>query len=391
MGQLCGKKDYSPDGVSERKPRKNYEVVRFFMAGRGSAGKSTIIRHLKYLCTKNSSYKYCNEDWTEANPNDSDDDLWKRTIRASIIKALDVFIKEAANEKLELATESLKEFAATIENLAEDEGEIENLDLTEDFTTHLLELLEDPAIVGARNLKNKLSGNIALFDGLNYFLEPEKLKEVFAPEYVASEPDRVHGRLPTTGVHRYYFMLNRIRIEIYDSGGQASEVQKIFNHLTKWNTGAVSKRNFILFVASLADYNVPHPSLEKETMLNDAAAFMHLLLNNDHTRHCGLLIFFNKKDRFLEKMADPACRDDIKYIQGLSEDEVKKYVEKGRFREHVMINAASKPFVDYLRSEHSDINSYSRDTCAIDPNIMNTFYEVIRKEILNETISSVLP
>lgn len=63
------------------------------MAGMGSAGKSTIIRQLQSLCQKNSSYKFCNDDWTEKKITDIDKTLWQSTIRKNILDCFDIFSK----------------------------------------------------------------------------------------------------------------------------------------------------------------------------------------------------------------------------------------------------------------------------------------------------------
>lgn len=73
--------------------------MRFFMAGMGSAGKSTIIRQLQLLSHKNSNYKFCNDDWTELRTTEIDTEAWQATIRRNILDCFDIFVKVCSKYK----------------------------------------------------------------------------------------------------------------------------------------------------------------------------------------------------------------------------------------------------------------------------------------------------
>uniref|UniRef100_A0A914QQM8 Uncharacterized protein n=1 Tax=Panagrolaimus davidi TaxID=227884 RepID=A0A914QQM8_9BILA len=370
----------------------------------GSAGKSTIIRHyfilhLKYLCATNSNYKYCNEDWSEKKDEiEGDDEIWKNKIRENIINAFDIFIKQVYKNGDKFENEELQVFAKSLEHLYANKSEIPSVEMSDLFREHLINLLNDPSFKKALALKNKIQidePERKPFDGLAYFLNETKLKEVFYTSYIPSEEDKIYSRLPTIEVHRYYFMLNKTKIEIYDAGGQASERVRLLSYLSRWNTGQNSSsnnRSFILFVVSLSDYNVKHPEYPDKTLLDESAAFMDALLNSEHTRHCGVLIFFNKKDRFFEKITDELCRDDVDYIKdGLSPAELRDYKLNGKFKKDKMFDAVELKFFKLLEEKHKNKSSYSRNTCAVDPKIMETFHDVIKNEILLENISGILP
>ena len=150
------------------------------MAGIGSAGKSTIIRHLKYLCSTNSNYKYCNPDWTEKREDtEYDDELWRNTIRENIINTFDIFIKQVYKNGDVFEGEDLEAFAKSIEHLYANKSEIPSVEMSDLFREHLIKLLNDPAFKKALALRNKMQIDEAErkpFDGLVYFLNEEKLK-----------------------------------------------------------------------------------------------------------------------------------------------------------------------------------------------------------------------
>uniref|UniRef100_A0AC34FG43 Uncharacterized protein n=1 Tax=Panagrolaimus sp. ES5 TaxID=591445 RepID=A0AC34FG43_9BILA len=151
------------------------------MAGMGSAGKSTIIRHLKFLCTKNSNYKYCNEDWSEKKDEEieCDDEIWKNKIRENIINAFDIFIKQVYKNEDKFESEELEVFAKSLEHLYANKSEIPSVEMSDLFREHLINLLNDPAFKKALAQKNKIQIDEAErkpFDGLSYFLNEIKLK-----------------------------------------------------------------------------------------------------------------------------------------------------------------------------------------------------------------------
>uniref|UniRef100_A0A914QGG8 Uncharacterized protein n=1 Tax=Panagrolaimus davidi TaxID=227884 RepID=A0A914QGG8_9BILA len=377
-------------------------VIRFFMAGMGSAGKSTIIRHLIYLCKTNPRYKYCNEDWSEKQNDEiefeCDTEIWKNKIRENIINAFDIFIKQVYENSDKFQNRDLEIFAKSLQNLNKNKSEISLIEMSDLFYSRLICLLKDPAFKRALAMKNRIQihePERKLFDGLKYFLNEEKLKFVFSKNYIPSEADKIRCRLPTTGVQRHYFILKKTKIEIYDAGGQKSERAELLNNLNKWNTSrncTSNNESFILFVASLADYNVRHPNYPNQTLLDESAAFMDILLNNDHIRHCGILIFFNKKDRFFEKLSDQFCRNDIDFIkESLSPIELKEYKLYGRFRRKTMYKAAEYKFIKILKQKYKDRSCYSKNTCAIDPTIMGTFISVIKNEIFIKVVSEIVP
>uniref|UniRef100_A0AC34R678 Uncharacterized protein n=1 Tax=Panagrolaimus sp. JU765 TaxID=591449 RepID=A0AC34R678_9BILA len=412
MGASCCKPDHRIP--SDIPIKKDEEVVRFFMTGMASAGKSTIIRHLKYLCGKHREYKYCNDDWTERE-NDNEDNLMRKAIWENIINAMDVFIKQARINGKNFGNDEIEAFAKSVEHLYENKDEIPNVEMSDLFRENFVQLLQDPAIVYAiqkRNIIVNSQPDREIFDGMDYFMTPDKIKEVFSDSYTPTNDDKVHCRLPTTDLHRYFFQINKIKIEIYDAGGQVSIRRNLPELLKHWQTNNhySKSREFIFFVTSIADFNVLHEIHRDSTLLQESEAYMESLLRAGQIQHCGeseaymesllragqiqhcgVLVFFNKKDRFINKLDDPDCRDDVQFLQKyLSSQDVKKYQETGKYDKKTMYEAAQRPFVDALK-QFSDRSCYYRTTCAVDPEIMETFFGVVKHEILIENFHNVIP
>src|SRR5690348_17242650 len=114
----------------------------------------------------------------------------------------------------------------------------------------------------------------------------------------------------------------------------------------------------------MSDYNVRHQRHEGSTLLDECIHYMKVLLNNRVAQQCGLLIFFNKKDRFKvilenfrncfafiaqEKLMDPECRQDIAFLAPhVTSKQTRDYLAKGKFNERQFGEALARKFVDAL-------------------------------------------
>lgn len=111
----------------------------------------------------------------------------------------------------------------------------------------------------------------------------------------------------------------------------------------------------------MSDYNVPHAQYPDHTLLDESMEYMKLLLNNAIAEKCGLLIFFNKKDRFKEKLNDEHCREDIDYLKEyLSSSQYKEYKRSGKFDPKAMYNAITAKFIEHFKAKHPNKRCYVR-------------------------------
>uniref|UniRef100_A0A7E4VYR4 G-protein alpha subunit n=1 Tax=Panagrellus redivivus TaxID=6233 RepID=A0A7E4VYR4_PANRE len=366
MGQLCGrnerKNNRSPDDRNGHKT--NAGISRFFMTGMGSAGKSTIIRQLQLLCQQNKDYKLCNSDWSEMTLTDIDKCVWVNTIRRNVLDCFDIFAKQIQQNNMTYSDSDNTKFALRIEQLCDEENGIDDIDIDEDFQKSMIKYFEDQAVKDLLKKWNKIDlPHKKLFDGAHHFLTSDKISEVFSQNYDPTDTDKIHCRKPTMKKDKYRFILNGTKIEIDDVGGQKSELMRVSDYLHHWSFDTQENdQNFILLVVSMSDYNVPHAEYPKYTLLDESSEYMKLLLNNGIADKCGLLIFFNKKDRFKEKLADEQCRDDIHYLKDyLAREAYQDYQTSGKFNENVMNHAITAKFLDKLYSSQKvDKRNYCR-------------------------------
>ncbi|CEF68349.1 Guanine nucleotide-binding protein G(k) subunit alpha [Strongyloides ratti] len=376
--------------------------VRFFMAGLGSAGKTTIIRQLQMLAINNNKrYRMYDEDWNEYDPNKWKKDfenniIWRNIIRKNILDTFNIIIKYNERENIEYETEDNFNFAMELsESLDEDEDYEQIKENKPEFLVSLILLFEDSDFVKAFEHKNKikLEGK-KLFDGCDHFMKKEKIIEVFSDNYIPDESDKVRSRYPTQDMRTYRFKIYDTKIEINDIGGQKSERSKVGEFVKHWSLqGPSDSKNFILLVVGMSDYNEKHDEYEG-TLLDECLEYMKNLLSNPYASKCGLLIFFNKRDKFLEKLNDPDCRNDIIYLKPYLDRTVyNEYKNTGNFKEEDMHKAIASKFAEIINSNKikRERDTYCRFTCAIDKVMMESifgtvYYEILKSKAVDEEL-----
>ncbi|CAD5217399.1 unnamed protein product [Bursaphelenchus okinawaensis] len=387
----------SPEDRVE-KTRKN-KLVRFFMTGLGSAGKTTVIRQLLILCKEKESYKLCDDQWNELKDlPEEDNDFWLLTVRTNIIDALDLMIKQLQKEAATIPDEFEKIIQQLDEILEKTEDDSRELGIeldSEEFQSSLVKLFKSDLIQQVWKRRNLIRiENRKLFDGCEHFLTAEKVEAIFKPGYVVTHQDKLHARKPTTDMHTYRIRINDIDLEINDVGGQKSELRKIVNHLDKFahgHDGDENVSNYVLLVIPVSDFDVDHDEYEG-TLLDECASYMEHLMNVPVAKRCGLFIFFNKSDRFFAKLNDPECRGSIKYLSdNLTSRQVSDFVATGKYKKRDMEKAVTAQFADIMKKiPDREYNTDTRMTCAVDSKMMDGLFSAIKSSIIEKDPSSVL-
>uniref|UniRef100_A0A0K0EDA2 G-protein alpha subunit n=1 Tax=Strongyloides stercoralis TaxID=6248 RepID=A0A0K0EDA2_STRER len=372
-------------------------VIRFFMAGLGSAGKTTVIRQLQMLALNNNkTYSMYDEDWNEYDPNKWKKDfenniIWRNIIRKNILDTFNIIIKYNERENIQYETEDNFNFAMDLSESLDNEEDYEHIKENKpDFLISLIMLLEDSDFINAFKHKNKIKmENKKLFDGCDHFMKKEKIIEVFSDNYIPDESDKVRSRYPTQDMRTYRFKMYDTKIEINDIGGQKSERSKIGEFVKHWSLqGTNDSKNFILLVVGMSDYNEKLDEYEG-TLLDECLEYMKNLLCNPYASKCGLLIFFNKRDKFLEKLNDPDCRNDIIYLKPYLDRAVyNEYKSTGNFKEEDMHKAIASKFAEIINSNKikRERDTYCRFTCAIDKVMMESIFGTVYHEILKNKV-----
>ncbi|KAI6237503.1 Guanine nucleotide-binding protein G(k) subunit alpha [Aphelenchoides besseyi] len=384
----------NPNDRAQLNERQN-APVRFFITGLGSAGKTTILRQLLLLCKDKWCYRLCDEDWREIvesteTEEDERNEVWISVIRRNVLDSFDVLIKQLRINEVDFPDEQDRQFSKHIRELCDGfTDEYVDIDLKMDlktFTSSLIRILQTNEIQTVWLKRNTIDvGQKKLADGIERFMNSKKIKEVFSENYVVTDRDKIHCRRPTDGMNVFRIMINKVRIELTDVGGQPAERSKLMDHLATWAHGYSDSYNFLLLVVPISEFNIQHPVYEG-TLLDESFEFMKVLLSQPVVRHCGLYIFFNKSDRFKEKLSDPDCRIEMSsYLATYLTDQQMERFEHGKLKNNDVRDAITNQFREEIdRNNRRRRNDYIRHTCALDTHQMEAIFNVIRQEVVND-------
>ncbi|CAJ0943317.1 unnamed protein product, partial [Mesorhabditis belari] len=361
----------------------------------GSAGKSTIIKQLQKLChLRPTDYQMYDEEWQPIHHTFKEHELhrWARIIRKNIIDALQILVKQANAWSLSIKNEKAREFAEkifTIDSVPSQGDEMGQLG------EQLVNLFNDSTIQDTYDKRAKMTGELQLTDGTLYFLSDLKIKEIFSSSYSPSDDDILHARDPTTGITDYRFSINEMKIMIHDIGGQKVERAKTVNYINNWvSADRQNYRNFILYIVSMAEYNLQHPIHDGLTLFDESLKMLELIMELQPVQNCGVMIFLNKEDIFKDKIK--RCKD-LPEVRGETIKYLGKYMEKGdkdklettgdySYRSMRKCVAAKVAHVVSSSKLKRNKGVYHKYTCAVDSKLMDTLFGAIRNEITNTII-----
>ncbi|CAD6187763.1 unnamed protein product [Caenorhabditis auriculariae] len=334
MGAACSCEQDSDDSVVVGKDSsKKSDIIHFFMLGIEGAGKTTIIRQLKCLCTqKPNNYQMYDENWklvpTEKVFASSELDDLKKVVRINLIIALAslaertmvrgaIIQNKAAMEKIMSKSEEIHHSGKDIYDF---HNRIETV-----FGDHIVELLADPEIAKTLEHMNSTVG-LKVEDGTLYFIkESSKILNIFNDAYQLSPDDIVHVRKPTVTFKSYRFRIKQLRVEIHDMGGQKTELVKVPEFMKQFLTS--DGHCFLLYVSSMAGFHEPDKENRDKTVLDKSLKIMDIVLTLDGVDECSLMLFINKQDRFEE-----IVREKSRTVEGQEEINrlLGKYVREGK-------------------------------------------------------------
>ncbi|TKR77499.1 hypothetical protein L596_018461 [Steinernema carpocapsae] len=391
-------------------PKKQPTVNRFLMLGIGSVGKSTIIKQLMSLCEqKPKKYKCCDQDWNVKGTEIEEVKSKAHTnqIRGNVIEAFVIFIKYTEQKDHPKLAEDLYEDAVELVENFEDNSKTQDYYGDEDTGELLLRLFDDPAIQYAIEHKNNISlKEYRLFDGFSYFITKPMIQKVFSAAYKPKWEDLVYSRKATVDYHNFYFLIHGKRFEINDIGGQENERRNVTQYFDRWYDESRNRHNvnmFVLFVTSLSDFNEvvemkkpmsgEQAAIYKEppTQLDVSIAYFNVFLDSLFAKNCSILIFFNKQDRFREKLEDPECKEHVMtylapYIRSSA---MKKYTESMKFDLDEMSKAVSAKLSARIMDNVKGIqkNIYSRFTTAVDSTLMEAIFVAMKDQIISDSLN----
>ncbi|KAK6743117.1 hypothetical protein RB195_010407 [Necator americanus] len=372
------------------------------MVGTGAAGKTTVVRQLKCLCKeKPKNYKAYDKDWNQIPIENifSEEEMtqFRKIIRSNITTAVYNLIQQTAQwGHICAADKNAQKIVQIVEKAELEESCTFNMNIQSSLGADLMEVLKDPNIAETLRQHDKMSRKWHLEDGTLYFLCEEHIQRLFDDTSELTTTDIVHSRYPTTDVQDFRFSISRMNIQIHDMGGQPTELMKMPEFINPWVAqDREGYRNFVLFVTSMTDFNVPDEEEPTRTAMERSIKVLELILNEDAVQSCGLLIFFNKKDRFDDIVSTlqrtEEGRSEIeKFLGDNMKKEAKTRLNTGNCPVGILGKALQDKFDEVIRVKRKGANEkgvYMRFTQAVDSSIMADIFNIVKNQIIDNLIS----
>ncbi|XP_037078374.1 LOW QUALITY PROTEIN: guanine nucleotide-binding protein G(i) subunit alpha-like [Pollicipes pollicipes] len=131
-----------------------------------------------------------------------------------------------------------------------------------------------------------------LNDSAPYFLQA--LERISQPGYVPSQQDILRTRVKTTGIFEKSFHYKSVLFRMFDVGGQRSERKK-WIHCFEGVTA-------VIYVVALSGYDLLLIEDDTTNRMVECMKLFDSVCNNTWFRNTHMIVFFNKRDLFEEKL-----------------------------------------------------------------------------------------
>ncbi|KAG9243725.1 guanine nucleotide binding protein, alpha subunit [Calycina marina] len=268
------KKSRGIDALIRNDEKNLAKVVKLLLLGAGESGKSTILKQMKLIYTKDGFTKNEKEEWR-------------------------VIIFNNVLDGLRMAISAMEEYDISFENESAAEAHVALVQQEKDLrpneavpSAYLKAFKELWKDVGIQKVVEK-GNEFALHDNLDYFFID--LDRIFSKDFVPTDQDVLRARLRTTGITETNFDLGSLQYRMFDVGGQRSERKKWIH--------CFENVNALLFLVAISGYDQCLAEDKDGNQMQEALMLWESIANSHWFKNSALILFLNKMDLFKAKIA----------------------------------------------------------------------------------------
>lgn len=326
--------------------KRQESVIKLLLLGAGESGKSTIFKQMQIIHRNGYGKSECAQ--------------YRDVCLANCIQSMKALIAASSKLRIPLDSEDDRVRAERImavpdQLIVANPSKIMTPALGDDITI----LWNDKGIQTAYARRNEFQIN----DSAEYFIT--NVDRMVQPGYLPSQEDVLRSRVKTVGIHEEDFLIDGYKFKFVDVGGQRNERRKwihCFDDVTA-----------IIFVTSLSEYDQKLAEDESSNRMRDSLALFQTICNTKVFESTPIIIFFNKKDLFEDKIK----RVDLnvcfpEYDEGLDYNKAAAYVEDR--------------FLELNKNKSRQI--YVHQTCATDTTQIRVTLKATQDILLKKTLSA---
>ncbi|KAH6683224.1 G protein alpha subunit [Halenospora varia] len=266
------KKSKEIDAMIHRDEKEMQKVVKLLLLGAGESGKSTILKQMKLIYTKEGISK-------------SEKEEWRVIIFNNLLDGLRMIIDAMEDMDIQFEYENTTVHLPVITQ-EKDLRPFEPIPI--EYLRAFKDLWKDPGVETAVARGNEY----ALHDNLGYFFED--LDRLFNKDFIPTDQDVLRARLRTTGITETIFDLGSLQYRMFDVGGQRSERKKWIH--------CFENVHALLFLVAISGYDQCLAEDKDGNQMQEALMLWESIANSHWFKNSALILFMNKIDLFKEKI-----------------------------------------------------------------------------------------
>jgi len=313
------------------------------LLGAGESGKSTLFKQMKIIHHNGYTTEECQ--------------AYKDIIRSNLVQSMKALVAGSLKLSVAIEDENHKRLAQKINQY--DQETLLNIGKlwTEELGQELGELWTDPGIQSTYKRRNEFQ----LLDSTEYFFT--QIANISKKDFLPTSDDVLRCRVKTTGIVETDFEYNGFKFKLFDVGGQRNERKKwihCFDNVTA-----------VIFVASLSEYDQKCYEDDQTLRMRESLVLFDEICNSRYFQDTDIILFFNKRDLFQEKIKNTDLKVCFKnYTGGCDYEAALQFIQK--------------EFKDKNTDEGRQI--YCEVTCATDTDNIRRVFEAVKNIILKTNI-----
>lgn len=331
------------DKIIKEDKRRLRNQIKILLLGTGESGKSTFIRQMRIIYDNG----YTNEEKMSN----------KSLILDNILNSMKAMIEAMHTLNIRYANKLNLRNAEQMKKV--DICEFEQL--TDVYVSTIKQLWSDAGIQECYRRR----GEFQLIDSIKYYLS--HIDRIADADYMPTEDDILHMRVPTTGLVEYQFKIKNVDIRMIDVGGQRTERGKWIH--------AFDNVKVIIFLVAISEYDQIIVESKHQNRLLESLNVFRLMTNYSWFDNTSFVVFFNKIDLLAEK---------IKYSN------LAKFFPE--FDGPLYDDLAARDFIEQMFLEVTPAGKaiYKHYTCATDTRNIEVVFAIVRDTILRSFLDTTL-
>lgn len=324
--------------------KEDENVIKLLLLGAGESGKSTVLKQMRIIHNSGFSQE---ESMTKRN-----------VVCANTVQAMGALIDGMRGLRIDFSNRICNAHEKLIrETLSEN---TEYNPFSDAIYTALTDLWADKGMQAAYAQRELFY----LHDSAKYFFEA--LPRINEPNYIPSENDILHTRVPTMGVIEVKFQMKGKIFRVFDVGGQRSQRKKWIH--------CFDDAKALIYVAALSEYDQVLLEDGTTNRMQESLQLFKQVVNNKYFVNTSVILFLNKMDLFEEKII------------------IKKRSLKLAFDSYSGPESDMVAALDFVGSKYrgmadnKDKNIYVHNTCATDTQQVQYVLDAVLDTILSSKL-----